>query len=364
MSFDKIAVIGTGLIGSSLILSFRRKKIGKKIIGIDLPEVIRQALLHGIIDEGYNPSEIREGIQESDLIVLATSIHQILELLPVVANNVKPGAIVTDVGSSKKAIIDMAQDLFKGGSYFIGGHPMAGSEKKGISAADPFLFENCFYILVPLINTPRFVTDQFANILKLIGSKVLVLDAEIHDQIAAGVSHLPQVLAVCLVNLIGKYHKQQSHFLKLAAGGFRDMTRIASSPFDVWKDIFETNEENILFFIDQFIEELENFKKDFEKGDLKVQFDQAARTRLSIPKDTKGFINPNYDLIIVVEDKPGVIATISTVLAEQNINIRDIEVLKVRLLEGGTLRIAFETEREREEAINLLNKKGFNCRKM
>lgn len=361
MFFKKISIIGTGLIGASLALAFRRKGIGEELIGIDLPGVVNKAVAQKIIDKGYEPTEIQKGVQDADLIVLATNINQITQYLKPVMAAAKKNAIITDVGSSKERIVFEAEQEIHNSVYFIGGHPMAGSEKNGLEAADPFLFENCFYILSPVANTPSEITNRLIEVLELIGAKVLILDAAVHDKIAAAVSHLPQVLAVCLVNFIKKFNQQQPQYFKLAAGGFRDMTRIASSPFSMWQDICETNTENIVHIIDDFIFELNQFKDSFSQPKLKEQFEKAATARLSIPKDTKGFIHPNFDITVIVEDEPGVIAKIAVTLADKNINIRDIEILKVRLLEGGTMRLSLESEKERDAAIALLKKKGFNC---
>ena len=363
MFFKKICILGVGLIGASLALAFRRNKIGEEIIGIDFPEIIKKAVDHKIIDRGYEPSSIKKHICDADLVILSTNISQIIQYLKPVASSIKKGAVVTDVGSTKERIVNLAQKEFKKDAVFIGGHPMAGSEKNGLEAADPFLFENCFYILTPTENTPPDSLEQLTSVMELIGAKVLIIDAAVHDKIASAVSHLPQVLAVSLVNYVGKFNQQQPNYLKLAAGGFRDMTRIASSPFEMWEDICATNSENILQVIDEFISELTTFRKLFSQTDLQVQFENAAKTRLSIPKDTKGFIHPNYDITVFVEDEPGVIAKISNALAKNGINIRDIEVLKVRLLEGGTMRLSFESEKNRENAIALLTEQGFFCRK-
>jgi len=363
MFFKKIYILGTGLIGASLALAFRRNKICKEIVGIDFPEIIKKAIEHKIIDRGYEPSSIKKHVCDADLVILSTNISQIIHYLKPVASSIKKGAVVTDVGSSKELIVNLAQKEFQKDAVFIGGHPMAGSEKNGLEAADPFLFENCFYILTPTVNTPPKSLEQLTSIMELIGAKVLIIDAAVHDKIASAVSHLPQVLAVSLVNYVGKFNQQELNYLKLAAGGFRDMTRIASSPFEMWEDICATNSDNILKVIDEFIVELTAFKKLLNQPNLQVQFENAAKTRLSIPKDTKGFIHPNYDITVFVEDEPGVIAKISNTLSKKGINIRDIEVLKVRLLEGGTMRLSFESEKNREKAIALLTEQGFFCRK-
>ncbi|MCI0515423.1 prephenate dehydrogenase [candidate division KSB1 bacterium] len=366
MDFRRICIIGTGLIGSSLALAFKRQKIGADISGIDQPEVIQAAVQARLFDQGFTVGELAAVIPQADLIILATPIHSILNLLPKIAALVAPGSLTTDVGSTKGEIVSAASRLFQSGAFFLGGHPMAGSEKKGYQAADPFLFENCYYILTPTADAYWQPIGAFSALLEKIGAKVLYLDAAVHDRIAASISHLPQLLATALVNLVGKFQCQNPYYLKMAAGGFRDMTRIASSPFGIWNDILNTNQTNILALIEQFIAELEQLKQLFQSESLPVAalqyyFEQAARTRLSIPHDTKGFLKPLFDLRVVVRDEPGVIAKISTACYQQGINIRDIEVLKVRMFEGGTIRLAFETEKDRQIAKHVLATAGFEC---
>jgi prephenate dehydrogenase len=364
VNFQKICIIGTGLIGGSLALAFKHQRIGECVWGVDLPEVVREMQSNSIVDQGFSLTELDQVIPEADLIILATPIQKIMEFLPQIARLAHPGALVTDVGSTKSKIVEYAQTLFHHGSYFLGGHPMAGSERRGFLAADPFLFENCYFVLTPQAIPGEFVSS-YSAILEKIGAKVLLLEAAVHDRIAAGVSHLPQMLAVTLVNLMGNFQQQNPYYLKMAAGGFRDMTRIASSPFSIWEDICRSNRENILSLIDSFIAELEKMKTYFQfdakNSDLHRVFETAARTRLSIPHDTKGFLKPLYDLTVVVRDEPGVIARISTACASKGINIRDIEVLKVRLWEGGTIRLAFESESDRLQAKQLLEESKFEC---
>lgn len=140
------------------------------------------------------------------------------------------------------------------------------------------------------------------------------------------------------------------------------MTRIASSPYDVWEPILQTNREEILASIDEFTAHLEKIKTNLEKGGLKKQFENAAGYRMSIPKDTKGFLRPHYDLLVRVEDRPGVIASIASILSERGINIKDIEILKVREGDAGTLRLSFETPEARIEAGTLIGTIGFTSK--
>jgi prephenate dehydrogenase len=367
VEFKRICIIGTGLIGGSLALAFKRHKIGEQIWGIDRPEICEQLKQAEIVDQAFSLDELKNVIPGADLIILAAPINQNLNLLPEIGRLATPNCLITDVGSTKKEIVSTARALFQHGAIFLGGHPMAGSAQKGFMAADPFLFENCYYVLTPTAEVPDMVVAAFSMVIEKIGAKVLLLNADLHDRIAASISHLPQILAVTLVNLAAKLDQENPYYLKMAAGGFRDMTRIASSPFTIWEDICNSNQCNILELIDSFMAELKsvrNYLQDrpIDKNHLAGYFEMAAQTRLSIPHDTKGFLIPLFDLRVVVQDEPGVIAKISSACYQEGINIRDIEVLKVRLWEGGTLRLAFESEKDRQSATRILNNLGFECR--
>lgn len=363
-TFSRIAIIGIGLIGGSLGLAFKRKRPEIHRIGIDTASVIDEAMVLSAIDEGVTPDQMEKAISNADLVFLCTPIHEILRLLPTVARTVKPGALVTDVGSTKKRIVELADQVFPEDRYFIGGHPMAGSEGRGIKWADALLFENAVYVLTPSRPLPPVLMKTFGETIELLGAKILLLSPTLHDRIAAAVSHLPQILAVTLMNLVAQHQTHSPYFLKLAAGGFRDMTRIASSPYELWKPIIETNQEEILAFVDEFIEALKQTKQKIFDQTLEKDFLNAAQARLSIPRDTKGFLKPHYDILVPAEDKPGMIAKIATALANAQINIKDIEILKVREGDAGTLRLSFETPEQQTQAQQILKDIGFSSRRM
>ena len=236
---------------------------------------------------------------------------------------------------------------------------MAGNEGHGVSWADPLLFENAVYVLTPVSGTPTNLTDRFGNFLESTGAKVLCIEPHLHDRIAAAVSHLPQILAVTLMNFVTSFDAETEPYLRLAAGGFRDMTRIASSPFDMWRDIFATNNHEIISLIDLFIGALQETKQKLSSENMADSFAQSAASRLSIPHDTKGFLRPNFDLTVQVEDKPGVIASIANALMDESINIKDIEVLKIREGDSGMIRLAFESDAKRNRARELLSTTGY-----
>ncbi len=356
-----LCIVGVGLIGGSLGLALRRAGKVREVVGVSRPETIAEALDVGAIDRGHDYRDLETAAAGCDVIVLATPIRRIIELIGRLARaTLAPGTIVTDVGSTKALILEGAEELLPPEAAFIGGHPMAGAEKAGIGAADPFLFQNAYYVLCPSRRAPEAATRSLGALLESIGARVLVMDAEVHDRTVAAVSHLPHILAVALVNFVGGIDAGRA--LELAAGGFRDMTRIASSPFGVWKDIIETNLPAIGRTLRAFSEALGACADDLDAGALGEAFEHAARTRALIPRDAKGFLRPLAELLVVVEDRPGIIARIACPLADSGINIQDIEVLKVREGEGGTLRLAFKDRAESERARAILAGEGFDAR--
>ena len=363
MVFETIVIVGVGLMGGSLGLAIRRRNPDVRIVGVSSPAAIKRALELGAITEGCGYDDMEHVVGDADLVVLCTPINRIQGLITQLAPMLKPGVLVTDVGSTKRTITAHAHNTLPKGVHFIGGHPMAGSEKSGIDAADPFLFQNAIYVLCPTDAVPDSLTRSFVRLLDTLGAVVVVLDAESHDRIAAAVSHLPQLLAITLVDMVGGLDSGEAPYLRLAAGGFRDMTRIASSPYGMWDDIFCTNGDVVREAIDAFINRLHEVRDAVGDATLGDVFDVANVTRETIPKDTKGFIRRLSEVLVVVEDTPGVIARIAVALADIDINIRDIEVMKVREGEGGTLRLAFEDDAAAATAIRRLEDIGFSARK-
>lgn len=361
--FKHIAIVGVGLIGGSLALALKKKGFGGRISGVDSEEILHLAQKRKAIDQAFAKQELQEAVKDANLVFLCAPISEIITILQNIGEFVQPSTLITDVGSTKRKIMEIANIHLPSDVNFIGGHPMAGSEFSSIDAADPFLFENTSWVLTPGRPLSKENKRAFGELLEFVGAKVLILLPHLHDEIAAAVSHLPQMAAVALMHLAASRQMESPHFLKMAAGGFRDMTRISSSPYAIWSDILHTNCDMIENYIDAYIDELQDIKKALQTDSIGKYFDRAAKNRLSIPKDTKGFLKPQYDLLVSVEDRPGIIAEISGPLAEKHINIKDIEVLKIRENEGGTMRLAFSSEPDRDRAAEYLSQHGFECRK-
>jgi len=283
-SFNKITIIGVGLIGGSLGLAFKKKKPNFKIIGIDRQEIIEKAITRGAIDEGT--VNLEEGIKEADIVIIATPVKTILNILTQISPFLKKGCLVTDTGSTKQQIVQKANKILSKNIFFIGGHPMAGSEECGIDSADPYLFQDKTYILTPTKKSNLIAIEKIFSLIKRIGANKLILNPLEHDRIVGAVSHLPQIIAVSLISMVSELVQKENNnnYFKAVGEGFKDMTRIASSPYKIWEDICYTNEENILEMIQEFRNYLgvieDKLKND--PNSLKEEFQKASKLRESI----------------------------------------------------------------------------------
>lgn len=358
-----IALYSVGLLGGSIGLALKNSGYTGKIIGLSSPANLKTALSLGCIDEGYDYDLLNEIIKETDLIFLCSPIKVIIEtLIKLKETDLPDGLFITDVGSTKKEIADAALSTLPKHVHFLGGHPMTGSEKRGPSAADPYLFQNAIYVLSPLTENPAVIDLQFARFLeRYLGCRYIILKADIHDTIAATVSHIPHLLAVSLVNLAQEIEDQTPNTLQLAAGGFRDLTRIASASYNMWHDIFLTNKKIIAPLLDKCMDILSSLKLKLQDDDLEASFNNAAETRRKIPLHHKGFMTPLYEILVLARDQPGILASMTNILSEKNLNIKDIEVLKMREGEGGTIKMAFDSYEIACAAVEVLNKGGFSA---
>ncbi len=360
----QIAIIGVGLIGGSLGLVWKKRLGDVHVKGFDSPSVLKAAHRRGAIDEAT--VSVEDAVREADVVVLATPLHAIVSNLEVVGPRLKEGAFVTDVGSVKRPVLERAAAVLPRHATFVGGHPMAGSERRGIEHADVFLFENATYALCLPEDESGFAERHpgFVDLIQSTGARILLIDATEHDEIAATVSHLPQLLAVALMNYAAERNRDDDAFLRLAAGGFRDMTRIASSPFSVWRDVIIANMGPILDALAGFASNLQRLRDRIGTealDDLESAFRSARSARETIPRDTKGFLHPLADVYVYAEDRPGELLTITRILHEASLNIKDIELLKIREGTGGAFRIGFSDSHSADRAVDSLSEAEFTA---
>ena len=351
-----VTVIGLGLIGGSL--AFVLKKKGITVRGVSSRETLEKARGMGIIDVGFDYTDMEEALKHSGFIFICTPLLDIEKRIPHVVEYAQKGTVISDVGSTKDLICRVAEKHMKKGIHFIGGHPMAGSEKRGIENASPFLFYDAVWVLTPLKGTPKKAVKSLSDFLAQLGAKIMLLPPDLHDRIAASVSHLPQLLAVLLTNELAD--KNSDLFRNLAAGGFRDMTRIASSSYGIWRDILLTNIDGIRDVLGDYKDELDTLLQRIDdESYLEQLFERANRERRTIPRYSKGFLKPLNDVRVTVEDKPGELARITNLIYYRGINVKDIEIVTVREGEGGILRLGFSQKNEAENAADILTTSGY-----
>jgi len=276
---ERIAVLGLGLIGGSLALALRHAGVAEQIAGYDAnPDTIRRAKERGIVTHVCTTAE--EAVQGAELVILATPILAMPALLKSIAPALKPGTLVTDTASTKVQVVEWATTLLPNNIVFVGGHPMAGRERSGIDAADAGLFEGCTYCLTPTIETPSDAVARMSEVVTRLLAHPLLLDAQEHDRLVAGISHLPFVLSSALVRMLGQ-DERWSHMAALAASGYRDMSRLAAGSPTMYRDICWTNKEAIVDWIDSLVMELANLRSRIASGDdtLEHYFAQAKHIR-------------------------------------------------------------------------------------
>ncbi|NSL52286.1 prephenate dehydrogenase [Calidifontibacillus erzurumensis] len=351
-----VFVIGLGLIGGSIALAIKRK-YDINIIGFDVNEErVGLAKTLQVIDESAN--SIEEGAVKANLIVISAPVQQTEKIIEQLATvDLDPSVIITDVGSTKKQIMKKAELLLEKGVTFIGGHPMAGSHKSGVSAARAHLFENAFYILTPSKQTSREKIDELKDWLEGTKANFLILSPDEHDELTGAISHFPHIVAASLVHQVAMIAEENSTVSRLAAGGFRDITRIASSSPIMWRDILLHNKEILLKLLQKWQEEMERVKDMIRRMDGEAiyhYFLEAKQFRDGLPIRQKGAIPAFYDLYVDVLDHPGSISEVTSILAKEEISITNIRIIEIREDIMGVLRLSFRNEDDRKKAQEVL----------
>jgi prephenate dehydrogenase len=279
--WKKVTLAGVGLLGGSLGLALKQRKLADLVVGfVRRQESIKECETYGAVDSAT--MDLHEGISGAELVVLCTPIAKMQSLVKQMRPALAKGAIVTDVGSVKGSVVRELEDLVaKQGGTFIGSHPMAGAERMGVAAARGDLFNNAVCIVTPTSKSNKAAVENVEELWRSVGARPLRMSPELHDELVSRSSHLPHVLAATLANAVldPKQPKQQG---ALCANGFRDTTRIASGSPEMWRDIALANRENLISALDSFIEDLRNFRRFLKSKDEKAIskfFDIAKKRR-------------------------------------------------------------------------------------
>jgi prephenate dehydrogenase len=361
--FQRVALIGVGMVGGSLGRAMLSRGLAREVVGIDTqPGVLKQALALGAVNRAA--SSLAEGVAGADLVVLAAPVMASIGLLPAIASHLSQGAIVTDVCSTKAEITKIAVATLPATTCFVGGHPMAGSEKDGVNALDENLFENAVYVLTAeaVKGMQLEPYQRVRTLVQELGAMVVEMDALQHDRVATYVSHLPHMAASVLAETVSANMDDRERIITLASGGFRDTTRIAMGNPQMWKDICLTNREQIVGLMERYIQELTDVRALVAAADgtgLVKHFERAKEFRLQVPSRGKGILPVIYNLYVYVPDKPGIIGEVAGFLGQGGVNIAEIELLRVREEEGGPLRLGFAHEESRRLGAGLLEAQGF-----
>lgn len=360
MSENTIAFIGLGLIGGSIARGVKRVRPDTRILAYSRTRSrLEQALADGNIDVILD--RIGEELRSCDMIFLCTPVEYNAGYLEAVKPYLKPGCILTDVGSTKTSIHEEVSRLNLE-DFFIGGHPMAGSEKTGYENSTDHLLENAYYVITP---TPKSSEENVQALTRLaadIGALPIRLDYRRHDYVVAAVSHLPHVIASSLVNLVRDADSEEEIMKRVAAGGFKDITRIASASPVMWEQICMTNAENIAVLLERYIGSLQSILQDLRgenKEPIRRLFSESREYRNSISDKGRGPIEREYSFYLDIVDEPGAISTIAVILSAKGINISNIGIIHSREYEEGVLKIVFYDEASMQEAWQLLSKHNY-----
>jgi prephenate dehydrogenase len=358
----RVALLGTGLIGGSLGLALRKLSDVEEIVAYDLdPQVRAEAVGRGAAHRASDSPE--DAVRDADFVFVATPVGKIRSVIEQARAGLKSGAILTDVGSTKSRVVLEVDGLEIEGTTFIGGHPMAGTEDEGIAAADPALFEGCWWILTPTERVDTSAYQALHSILTRLGAQVMALDPTQHDDLLAVISHLPHLTAAALMNLAAERGKEHAGLLSLAAGGFRDVTRVAASNPDIWLDICAENAVAIAGVLREFarrLEELGDLVEAGERDGLRERLLSARASRRELPGRRAG--GESVEVLIPVPDRPGVLSEVTTTVGNLGVNIEDLQITHAEEGGRGTLRLIISGVDEAHRVQGALSSKGYDVR--
>lgn len=355
-----IGFIGLGLIGGSIAKSIRRLFPDYKIVAFDADEkALKEAVTDGIVSTPV--SQLDEAFSQCDYIFLCAPVHYNIEYLPTLKTLMKPDCILTDVGSVKTDIYQAVLDQGLS-DCFIGGHPMVGSERSGYEASNDHLIENAYYFITPSSSVAKERVDEFTTFIEDLGAITIVYSPARHDQTTAYISHIPHIIASELVNLVREKDDPRGLNRQLAAGGFKDITRIASSNPIIWEHILLSNSTNIIAGLEEYIEDLQQMVEAIHRKDtdyIHTFFSQAQQYRDSIPNNATGVIRMNYEIFVDIPDEPGAISGVIHLLGQKDINLKNLGISHNREDEEGVLRVSFYENEDAVTSAALLRQAGY-----
>jgi len=362
-SFPRVAVLGTGLMGGSLALALKAVPGVEEVVGHDIsPETREIAERIGVCDiVAESPAEAVEG---SSLVFLATPVGAMPSVLTGVRDSFGEGTVVTDLGSTKLRLTEALEALTPEGVHYIGGHPMTGSEQSGILSAREDLYRDCYYVLTPTKRTDAEAFRLLHCLITSLGSRVISMEPETHDLAMATVSHVPHLLSQLLMELAGREREKVKNLFTLAAGGFRDMTRIAASSPSLWADICIENRDFIVGRLIDYGVALTELADAIDRGDrsaLIERFEEARRQRIELSSKAGLEIADLFEVSIPVPDEPGVISDVSTAVGEAGVNIEDIEIAHPLEGETGILSLKILGEEPSRLAAEQLESRGYRA---
>ncbi len=349
-----VVLAGVGLIGGSVGLGLHQRFLAHHVIGLDPdPVALEAARGLGAIDEAR--LEPGPWLERADLVVLATPVRSLERLAREVSPFLRADAIVTDVGSVKEPLVKALRDI-----RFVGGHPMAGSEREGVANADAALLENAVWVLTPDESTDAEALALVSEVVSGLGARPIEVAPALHDRLVATVSHLPYLAAVALTRAVGQAEERDLLAL-LAAGGFRDLTRVASGSPRMSRDMVVANSRAVREALHAFRTQLDAVATLLDDPDELLEVAEGAkRQRDALPIVRRTLLPARFEAVIAVPDRPGELMRITSALGEAGVNIKDIEVLGVRE-SGGAMRLAFSDHGSLQRGTEALRAAGYEA---
>lgn len=320
----RVSILGCGLVGGSVGLALSSAD-GYEVVAVyDRSDEQAAAALAAGVGERMSP-DAADAARGADLVVVAVPVSSIGDLVEEAAPGLAPGTVLTDVGSVKSPVLARVGNILPDGVHFVGGHPMAGSEQQGFEAASANLFVNACWAVTPTAGSEPGAVALVHRLASATGAIPLTLDPGVHDLVVAVVSHLPQVASSALMNVASHHAEEAPPVLRMAAGGFRDMTRIAAGDPHVWEDILHENAAVVREMLDDYSGALDEFRRALDdRVALRDLLARAQRGRRALPAVAEA--GERYAVVVAVTDEPGVFADVTTAVGEAGVNIVDVEL--------------------------------------